>query len=116
MNYHKCKPCRPDQTPGSVVSDLGLHCLPVSILWDTRHKRVEQEYLMMSDLGLHRLPVSILWDPNNNTACTNTHIALSNDFDRPVPSSDPYHPAQLPIQCQAMTLISLHKFRYSAKQ
>ena len=26
----------PDQT----VSDLSLHCLPISLLWDARHKRV----------------------------------------------------------------------------
>ena len=51
--------------PGSVASDLGLHCLPVSISWDARHKQVKQEYLVMSDLGLHCLPVSILWDANN---------------------------------------------------
>ena len=27
----------PDQTPRS---DLGLHCLPISLLWDARHKWV----------------------------------------------------------------------------
>ena len=99
----------PDQMPGSVASDLGLHCLPVSILWDTRHK---QEYLVMSDLGLHcQFAVSILWDANNNTACTNIHTALSNDWSacakqwswssctntHIVPSNDPDHPAQIPI-------------------
>ena len=26
----------PDQTPRSAASDLGLHCLPMSILWDAR--------------------------------------------------------------------------------
>ena len=30
----------PDQTPRSVASDLGLHCLPMSILWVARHKWV----------------------------------------------------------------------------
>ena len=30
----------PDQTPRSAASDLGLHCLPMSLLWDTRHKWV----------------------------------------------------------------------------
>ena len=30
----------PDQTPRSVASDLGLHCLPVSILWDAKYKWV----------------------------------------------------------------------------
>ena len=28
----------PDQTLLSVASDLGLHCLPMSLLWDARHK------------------------------------------------------------------------------
>ena len=26
----------PDQTPRSAASDLGLHCLPMSLLWDAR--------------------------------------------------------------------------------
>ena len=30
----------PDQTPHSATSDLGLHCLPMSLLWDARHKWV----------------------------------------------------------------------------
>ena len=32
----------PDQMPHSVASDLGLHCLPMSLLWDVRHKWVIQ--------------------------------------------------------------------------
>ena len=31
----------PDQTPHSAASDLGVHCLPVSHLWDARHKWVK---------------------------------------------------------------------------
>ena len=27
----------PDQTPRSAASDLGINCLPVSLLWDARH-------------------------------------------------------------------------------
>ena len=30
----------PDHMPCSVVSYLGLHCLPKSLLWDARHKWV----------------------------------------------------------------------------
>ena len=30
----------PDQTPRSVASVLGLHCLLMSLLWDARHKWV----------------------------------------------------------------------------
>ena len=31
----------PDQTPRSAASDLGLHCLPMSLLWDVRLKWVK---------------------------------------------------------------------------
>ena len=31
----------PDQTPCSVASNLGLDCLPMPLLWDTRHKWVK---------------------------------------------------------------------------
>ena len=30
----------PDQTPHSAASDLGLHCLSMSFIWDCRHKWV----------------------------------------------------------------------------
>ena len=30
----------PDQTPHSAASDLGLYCLPMSLLWDARFKWV----------------------------------------------------------------------------
>ena len=30
----------PDQTPRSAASDLDLHCLPMSLLWNARHKWV----------------------------------------------------------------------------
>ena len=32
-----------DQTPRYAASDLGLHCLPVSLLWNARHKWVNQD-------------------------------------------------------------------------
>ena len=31
-----------DQMPRSGASDLGLHCLPMSHLWDARHKWVKR--------------------------------------------------------------------------
>ena len=31
-----------DQTPHSVMSDLGLHCLLMSFIWDARQKRVKR--------------------------------------------------------------------------
>ena len=38
----------PDQTPRSAASDLGLHCLPMSIFWDAGHKRIK----LKADLNL----------------------------------------------------------------
>ena len=32
----------PDQMPHSAASDLGLHCLPMSHLWDARPKWVKE--------------------------------------------------------------------------
>ena len=40
----------PDQMLHSAASDLGLHCLPVSLLWDTRCKWVTAAS-SMSDCG-----------------------------------------------------------------
>ena len=34
----------PDQMPLLSASDQGLHCLQVSILWDTRDKWVKEKY------------------------------------------------------------------------
>ena len=34
-----------DQTPRSAPFDLGLHCLPMSILLDARHKRCQWKQL-----------------------------------------------------------------------
>ena len=44
----------PDQTPHSAASDLGLYCLPVSHLWDARHKWVN---LWPSDNKICRLQI-----------------------------------------------------------
>ena len=41
-----------DQTPRNAASDLGLHCLPMSLLWDTRHKWVTTEGLNCKKLSL----------------------------------------------------------------
>ena len=49
INYHVLKEIPvinansvdPDQTPRSAASDLGLHCLPMSLLWEIRHKWVK---------------------------------------------------------------------------
>ena len=35
----------PDQMPHSVAPDLGLHCLPMSLLWDARLKWVKNGHV-----------------------------------------------------------------------
>ena len=37
-----------DQTPLNAASDVGIHCLPVSILWATRHKWIKKESLSLN--------------------------------------------------------------------
>ena len=32
----------PDQTPRTAASDLGLHCLPICLLWDARHRIISE--------------------------------------------------------------------------
>ena len=51
----------PDQTPRYAASDLGIHCLPMSLLWDARLKWVKFEgwsYITfcLFDLGFTALP------------------------------------------------------------
>ena len=41
----------PDQTPHSAASELGLHCLPMSHLWDARHKLVNYDPFVMTWLN-----------------------------------------------------------------
>ena len=48
--YIYCKQCRPDQTPRSAASVLGLHCLPISLLWDARLKWVKADFFRSNDL------------------------------------------------------------------
>ena len=36
-----------DQTPRPAASDLGVHCLPMSLLWDARLKWVKQVKRLM---------------------------------------------------------------------
>ena len=37
----------PGQTPHSAASDLGLHCLPISLLWGVRHKLVNSGVVLI---------------------------------------------------------------------
>ena len=36
----------PNQTPRSVAADLGLHCLPMSLLWDAGLKWFNNQHLL----------------------------------------------------------------------
>ena len=47
----------PDQTPRSVASDLGLHYLPMSHLWDARHKWVKNENMESNNTNTDIVPV-----------------------------------------------------------
>ena len=38
----------PDQTLHSVVSNLGLHCLPITLLGVSRHQWVSEHYMSKS--------------------------------------------------------------------
>ena len=38
----------PDQTPRSVASDLGLHCLVMSLLWDAMPKWIKTRAILMA--------------------------------------------------------------------
>ena len=38
----------PDQMPCFAASDLGLHCLPMSLIWDARLKWVNSDYFQVS--------------------------------------------------------------------
>ena len=44
FDRNSCIKCsvNPDQTPRSAASDLGLHCLPMSLKWDAGHKWVDK--------------------------------------------------------------------------
>ena len=44
----------PDQTPLYAAPDLGLHCLPMSLLWDDRHARVKVNTIDIADPRIFR--------------------------------------------------------------
>ena len=52
----------PDQMPCSVASDLGLHCLPMSHLWDTRHKWVNKQVKCISVLYVSNFSIKNTWE------------------------------------------------------
>ena len=48
----------PDQAPCSATSDLGLHCLPMSLYWNARLKRVKRP-LLVKGLKIPRILICI---------------------------------------------------------
>ena len=42
MSKVNANSAEPDQTPRSAASDLGLHCLSMSLLWDARLKWIKE--------------------------------------------------------------------------
>ena len=47
----------PDQMPHSAASDLGIHCLPMSLLWGTRHQWVNYTSVTSSeDIEIYTKP------------------------------------------------------------
>ena len=62
----------PDQTPRFAASDLGLHCLPVSFLWDTTHKWVKGNgYIFSVDISVKRVLFPVKRDlQNKGSSCS----------------------------------------------
>ena len=60
----ECKQCRPRSDAVSAASDRGLHCLPMSLLWDTRHIMVK---IRLANFDSFRafsvLKYTALWKP-----------------------------------------------------
>ena len=55
IEIHECNAnsVDPDQMLHSVASDLGLHCLPMSFLWDARHKWVNDPKQLKPDVHVY---------------------------------------------------------------
>ena len=60
-----------DQTPRSAESDLGLHCLLMSLLWDTRLKWVKRNNERTEDKEVTITEYSLLMTPRGKV---NNHI------------------------------------------
>ena len=64
----------PDQTPWSVASDLGLYCLHMSLLWDTRLKWVKgKETNICFSAMLHLFYLLNFWFSSILTLNQNAH-------------------------------------------
>ena len=64
----------PDQTPRTAASDLGLHCLPMSLLWDARYNWVKKSRI----LTLFSSEI-YFWDGDKNHASTLYEFIGIND-------------------------------------
>ena len=61
----------PDQTPHCAASDLGIHCLPISNLWDVRLKWVN---MFAVCIGLFGFPLGIIGTQSCITMTLPGHI------------------------------------------
>ena len=51
----------PDQTSHSVASDLGLHYLTMSFLWDARHKWVKVAFVLLLEVVYSKRKEFLHW-------------------------------------------------------
>ena len=49
-----------DQTPHVAASDLSLHCVPMSLLWDARLKWDKPRLVVQEQTGIYAFAVYIL--------------------------------------------------------
>ena len=73
----------PDQTPGSAASDLGLHCLPITLLWVSRLQLVKERICSQRQIHLRGYLFLLVqtvhnWDNSNRMS---SHVSQTNKED-----------------------------------
>ena len=71
----------PDQTPRSTASDLGLPCLPMSLLSDTKHEWVKQEFTKMKQKFM-KMKMTNIKQLNGSNESINEHLPRQPCFSR----------------------------------
>ena len=66
----------PDQTPRSAASDLGLHCLLMSLLWNARHKWIKGRMINIYGYRLKRTPAQNEQNMNMLIFSQGPHVVL----------------------------------------
>ena len=74
----------PDQTPHSVASDLGLHCLPITLLRVSRLQWINDDRVIMKQHSSYRvefcLPLGLSMEPQDLVGSNNCSAAQTLDF------------------------------------